>query len=90
MPTSLNRIDLYLPPLALPPTTRPAPHQAVHVLGGHWTLEDCQIDSSKRSRASSAVIVGKAATLDLRRCGLRDCLHAVVLERSTSTVQAAR
>ena len=31
-----------------------------------------------------------SATLDLRRCGVRDCAHAVVLERNTSTVHAER
>ena len=59
-------------------------------MGGHWTLEDCEVDSTKRSRASSAVIVRNAATLDLRRCAVRDCAHAVVLERKTSTVHAER
>ena len=64
--------------------------EAVNVIGGHWTLEDCDIDSTKRTRASSAVIVRNNATLDLRRCAVRDCAHAVVLERAASKVVAER
>ena len=64
--------------------------EAVNVMGGHWIIEDCEIDSTKRTRASSAVMVRNAATLDLRRCGVRDCAAAVVLERDTGKVHARR
>ena len=56
---------------------------AVEVLGGHWVLERCVIESARgEQRACAGVVVRGGARLELRDCVIRAASSAVLLSLS--------
>lgn len=56
--------------------------------GGAWRLANCKIDSLRRQRAGTAVIVRNGGALGLIDCTINDAKHGVCLERANCAVHA--
>lgn len=63
--------------------------ESVILQGGSWRLDKCSIGSSRRGRASTALLVRNGAALGLLDCSVSDATHAVCLERWPCQVRAA-
>ena len=64
---------------------------ALLVHSGRWRLSGCDFASSKKDlRASTAITVRPAASLELDTCTVLDCRHAVCIERAPGRLSARR
>ena len=62
---------------------------AIVVLGGHWVLEDCVVESSRgEQRACAGVVVRNGARVELRGCTITGCSTAALLSSAQSRLLA--